>query len=183
MLSCSTYPGRAILSGQARCGRKGRVRRPPVVGRQSACQRQAAGSSGEEPSRHHEGRIPCGPVRYPLGSPSPKVRKASYIRPIRVHRSACIATMSRFSAAATIGRWPMDDFHRITRGHHRDRSCRSSHILHGHRYRAQGPSESQFLQCDCTARPPRTTRSKTNDPQCPFPTWLRFCDSAIADKE
>jgi len=31
-------------------------------------------------------------------------------------------------------------------------------------------SESQFLQCGCTTRLPRTTRSKTNDPQCPSAT-------------
>jgi hypothetical protein len=34
----------------------------------------------------------------------------------------------------------------------------------------------------CIARPPRTTRSTTNDPQCPSPTRRPFCESATADK-
>jgi hypothetical protein len=34
----------------------------------------------------------------------------------------------------------------------------------------------------CTARLPRTTRSKTNDPQCPYPTPRPFYESAVADK-
>jgi hypothetical protein len=33
-------------------------------------------------------------------------------------------------------------------------------ILHDHRYRAQAPSQLQFLQCDCIACLPRTTGSK-----------------------
>jgi len=33
-----------------------------------------------------------------------------------------------------------------------------------------------------TARLPRTTRSKTNDPQCPYPTPRPFYESAVADK-
>jgi hypothetical protein len=31
--------------------------------------------------------------------------------------------------AATIGLWPVDDFHRIAQGHHRDCSCRHSSLL------------------------------------------------------
>jgi hypothetical protein len=45
-----------------------------------------------------------------------------------------------------------DDFHRIARGHHRDGSCRPSEILHDHHYRP--------LECDCSVRLSRTTRSK-----------------------
>jgi hypothetical protein len=33
-----------------------------------------------------------------------------------------------------------------------------------------------------TARLPRTTRLKTNDPQCPYPTPRPFYESAVADK-
>jgi hypothetical protein len=40
----------------------------------------------------------------------------------------------------------------------------------------------QFLQDDCTARLPRTSRSRTNDPLCPSATWRLFCESAIPDK-
>jgi hypothetical protein len=39
-----------------------------------------------------------------------------------------------------------------------------------------------LLQDDCTARLPRTTRSKTSDPQRPSPTRRPFYESAIADK-
>jgi len=41
------------------------------------------------------------------------------------------------------------------------------------RYRARA-SAPQFLQRDCTARLPQTTRSKANDPQCPSPTRRPF---------
>src|SRR5262249_39787623 len=37
---------------------------------------------------------------------------------------------SPFSAAAIIGLWPVDDFHRIARVHHRHASCRHSWTLH-----------------------------------------------------
>jgi hypothetical protein len=40
-----------------------------------------------------------------------------------------------------------------------------------YRARASGP---QFLQRDCTARLPQTTRPKANDPQCPSPTRRPF---------
>jgi hypothetical protein len=43
---------------------------------------------------------------------------------------------------------------------HRDGSC-SSHKFCTTIAIVQAPSESQFLRCDCTARLPRTTRSKS----------------------
>jgi AAA domain len=43
-------------------------------------------------------------------------------------RSVCGAPLK----AATIGLWPVDDFHRIAQGHHRDCSCRHSRSLHDH---------------------------------------------------
>jgi Transposase, Mutator family len=39
-----------------------------------------------------------------------------------------------------------------------------------------------FSDGDCTARLPRTTRSGTNDPQCPSPTRRPLFESAISDK-
>jgi hypothetical protein len=41
---------------------------------------------------------------------------------------------------------------------------------------------ARIRQGDCTARLPRTTRSKTNDPRCPYPTPRPFYESAVADK-
>jgi hypothetical protein len=37
---------------------------------------------------------------------------------------------------SSVGLWPIDDFHRIARGHHRDGSCQHSQLLHDNRYRA-----------------------------------------------
>jgi hypothetical protein len=48
---------------------------------------------------------------------------------------------------------------------------------------ANANSEPRFLQGGRTARLPRTTRSRTNDPLCPFPARRPFCESTIADKE
>jgi hypothetical protein len=50
------------------------------------------------------------------------------------------------------------------------------------RYCAHARKRATLLQDDCTARLPRTTRSKTSDPQCPSPTRRPFYESAIADK-
>jgi hypothetical protein len=41
---------------------------------------------------------------------------------------------------------------------------------------------SRVLRGRYTARLPRMTRSKTNDPQCPYPTPRPFYESAVADK-
>jgi len=49
------------------------------------------------------------------------------------------------------------------------------------RYCAHAPGEPRPMG-RYTARPPRTTRSKTNDPQCPCPTPRPFYESAVADK-
>jgi hypothetical protein len=49
------------------------------------------------------------------------------------------------------------------------------------RYCAHAPGEPRSMR-RYTARLPRTTRSKTNDPQCPYPTPRPFYESAVADK-
>ena len=49
------------------------------------------------------------------------------------------------------------------------------------RYCAHAPGEPRSTG-RCTACLPRTTRSKTNDPQCPYPTPRPFYESAVADK-
>jgi hypothetical protein len=69
--------------------------------------------------------------------------------------------------------------HHIGRGRHRAGSCRPSQILHDHRYRAQAPSESQFLQCDCIARLPRTTPSKKRWHAASHPESIRTASSRI----
>jgi hypothetical protein len=51
-------------------------------------------------------------------------------------RSVCGASLK----AATIGLWPVDDFHRIAQGHHRDRSSRHSRSLHDHTAVALAPA-------------------------------------------
>src|SRR5262249_13600608 len=49
------------------------------------------------------------------------------------------------------------------------------------RYCAHAPGEPRSTGRH-TARLPRTTRSKTNDPQCPYPTPQPFYEPAVADK-
>jgi hypothetical protein len=49
------------------------------------------------------------------------------------------------------------------------------------RYCADAPGEPRSMG-RYAARLPRTTRSKTNDPQCPCPTPRPFYESAVADK-
>jgi hypothetical protein len=46
---------------------------------------------------------------------------------------------------------------------------------------ARMPGEPRSMR-RYTARLPRTTRSKTNDPQCPYPAPRPFYESAVADK-
>jgi hypothetical protein len=48
------------------------------------------------------------------------------------------------------------------------------------RYCAHAPGEPRSMG-RYTARLPRTTRSKTNDPQCPYPTPRPIYESAVAD--
>ena len=66
--------------------------------------------------------------------------------------------------AATLGRgdrpWPIGDFHHIARGASSTRKCRHSQILHDQPV-SRAQAAPQFLQRDCTARLPRTTRAKS----------------------
>jgi hypothetical protein len=49
------------------------------------------------------------------------------------------------------------------------------------RYCAHAPGEPRSMG-RCTARLPRTTRSKTHNRQCPYPTPRPFYESAVADE-
>jgi hypothetical protein len=84
--------------------------------------------------------------------------------------------------------WPVDDFHCIAQGHHRDASCKHSRIAHDHPLSRAEPSGPQFVYGDCTARLPQT-----NPKHCqsllqkvkifePVATWRTRRDSDIADK-
>jgi hypothetical protein len=84
-------------------------------------------------------------------------------------------------AAATIGLWPVDDFHRIARGHPRHASCRHSRILH-HQPLARAQAAHNSFSAIVLHVYHEQPAQKANDPQCPSPARRPFCESALADK-
>jgi hypothetical protein len=85
------------------------------------------------------------------------------------------------SSNRTARRDPRSGCMPVPRGHHRHASCRHHEFCTTSRCRARA-SDPQFLQRDCTARLPRTTAQKANDPQYPSPTRRPFCESTLTDK-
>jgi hypothetical protein len=94
-----------------------------------------------------------------------------------------IGSAGPLQAAATIGLLPVDDFHRIARGHHRHASCRHSRILHDQPL-SRPRKRSTIFRTRLFYTLPQTIVSgvKANDPQCPYPTRCPFRESALVDK-
>jgi hypothetical protein len=71
---------------------------------------------------------------------------------------ACPAPPRSTPQSGTHWTWPVDDFHRIAQGHHREAAWHSR-IAHDHPLSHAEPNGPQFLYGDCTVRLPRTIRN------------------------